>query len=207
MTVSSTNYSSIEDAWGYLNPELQPKNQKKKKNKDPICELYNSKGNSSVYTDADLVAYTNKYSDLYNKSDFQNPAGTRGREPNPKHIDLPTTGGAEGRMDLESSFDFQPSQLVKEEYDPPSKTQAEARHSQSWASQQEQEYGITDEERIHQEDYFPTRQEYGPPQQHRYIDMEKNEINYLDLLLYIISGIILIFLLEQFVKLGEILAR
>lgn len=206
MTVLSSNYSSIEDAWGYLNPELQPKNQKKKKNKDPICELYNSKGNSSVYTDADLVAYTNKYNELYNKSDFQNPIGTRGRESNPKHIDLPISpSGPETRMDLESSFDFQPSQLVKEEYDLP-KPPSHRVHGE-YASQ-EQEYNITDEERTYPENYFPrTSQEYGLPQHHKYIDYEKNDINYLDLLLYIISGIILIFLLEQFVKLGEILAR
>jgi hypothetical protein len=202
MTVLSSNYSSIEDAWGYLNPELQPKNQKKKKNKDPICELYNSKGSSSVYTDTDLVAYTNKYNELYNKSDFQNPVGTRGREVNPKNIELPVMSG-ESKLDLESSFDFQPSKYVKEEhiseYNPRTSSEQPSRRTFS-----EQEAYTTDEEHTYQERYHP-RQEYEP--YHRYIDIEKNEVNYLDLALYVISGIILIFLLEQFVKLGELLAR
>lgn len=203
MTVLSAAYSSIEDAWGFLNPELQPK--KKKKNKDPICELYNSKGSTSAYTDTDLVSYTNKYNELYNKSDFQNPVGTRGRETNPKSIELPLTStSGETQLDLESSFDFQPSQFVKEEYMTSSENNNNNRRPHHRYNNLEQEADVTDEEHTFQEHY--PRQEYIPPQ-HRYIDYERNDVNYLDLALYIISGIILIFLLEQFVKLGEILAR
>lgn len=198
MTVLSTNYSSIEDAWGFLNPELQPKKSKKeKKNKDPICELYNSRGNQSLYTDADLVSYVNKY-DQYNKSDFQSSIGTKGREKMPKYVDIPVTTD-ESKSDFESSFDFQPSKMIDQE-----ETYQE-RHTDHVVD--EEHYNRATPQELFYDDQRPRSQNDYVPPKYRYLDDVKNEINYLDLALYVISGILLIFMLEQFVKLGEILGR
>lgn len=200
MTVLSTNYSSIEDAWGFLNPELQPKkDHKKKKNKDPICELYNSRGHQSLYTDADLVSYVNKY-DQYNKTDFQSSVGTKGREKMPKYIDIPLS--EESKNGFENSFDFQPSKMIDQE----NETEQEEVYQERQGSMviDEEDYRKPTHQELFYED---NRQSASPSPKYRYLDDVKNEINYLDLALYIISGILLIFMLDQFVRLGELLGR
>lgn len=70
MTVFNTGYCTIDEAWGDLTSK--PKNNKKKKSpQDPICDLYESKTNSSSYTDSDLVKFANEYYDKYDKSKYQ----------------------------------------------------------------------------------------------------------------------------------------
>jgi hypothetical protein len=209
MTVFNTSYTTIDEAFGFLNPELQQKPQKmKKKNKDPLCELYNQRWQQQPYTDTDLVTYANQY--RYNKTDFQNQT-VNGRENKSKYVDL-----SEGvRQEYESNYDFQPSKMIEQEsYN----TKQESYHptQESYHSSQES-YHPT------QESYHPTQESYVPTEQEKYRNVfdedamvralakkymtEQNEdkghsLNYIDLILYIISGIMLIFMMEQFVRIG-----
>jgi hypothetical protein len=203
MTVFNTSYTTIDEAFGFLNPELQQKPQKmKKKNKDPLCELYNQRWQQQPYTDTDLVTYANQY--RYNKTDFQNQT-VNGRENKSKYVDL-----SEGvRQEYESNYDFQPSKMIEQE---------------SYNTKQESSYNPTQESYYpSQESYHSTQESYVPTEQEksRYIYdedamvralakkymTEQNEdkghsLNYIDLILYIISGIMLIFMMEQFVRIG-----
>jgi hypothetical protein len=209
MTVFNTNYTSIDEAFGFLNPELQQegvKKQPKKKNKDPLCELYNQRWQQTPYTDTDLVMYANQYNK--NNNQIQN---VRGRENKQKFIDIsdhPTsqeytgqehtrqeytgqehtrqehTGQEYTRQEYESSYDFQPSKLseiTSEEHTP--------RHTY-------QESRCLDEDtmiRLLEKKYNNSYEKH---------DSSNSSMNYIDLILYIISGIILIFMMEQFVKIG-----
>ena len=226
MTVFNTNYSSIEDAFGYLNPELQPKG-KKKKNRDPICELYNSRAHQNTYTDADLVSYTNRYQEeKYNKAPYQSPSGMMGRESSPKYVDV----SAE-KNDLESHFDFQPTKYIQEEanqafvpvarrdftqdsrqMDPMQRRSVSAEVPRHEVVDREEyhdapmpRYSVTDEERHYQ----PTYEERRRPvfeESHKFLDTHERQINWLDLILFIVCGTLLIFMMEQFVKVGQLLA-
>lgn len=54
MTVFNVGYSSLEDAWGDM---AGRKKKKKSPPQDPVCDLYEMKGNSSAYSETDLVNY------------------------------------------------------------------------------------------------------------------------------------------------------
>ena len=93
MTVFNTGYCTIDEAWGDLTSKQ--KNKKKKTPQDPICDLYESKVNSSNYSDTDLVRFANEYYDGYDKSKYQRNMKTQSmayenleREPSPKNLTI-----------------------------------------------------------------------------------------------------------------------
>lgn len=224
MTVFNTSYSSIDEAFGYLNPDLQKKS--KKKNKDPLCELYNQKWqpdnlSNSLKDDVDLISYANEY---------KNPNLTTNRDTSPKYIDIsdkpinnkdqeyswmhPEKSLTTKAENFEMNYDFQPSKMIAQE---------DRSHQERYTHGERYTPG---ERYTHQERYIPeerySHQEMCAPQEMRephgrYCDEDtiirllsqkydkktnNDKINYIDLILYIISGIILIFILEQFIQIG-----
>jgi hypothetical protein len=158
MTVTSTNYSSLEEVWG--DTFSQKKKEKKKKVVDPICELYEM-GNNNGYTENDLVNYANSYYDRHDKHDkydknlYQRPVNdTYTRERPVKRVNVQTRG------DIEEEKEFVDTDMTP---------------------------------RISPMTHTFDEEEYAP------------KFAFIDLLLYIVSGIILIFVMEQFVKIGLLL--
>ena len=93
MTVFNTGFCTIDEAWGDLTSKQ--KNKKKKTPQDPICDLYESKVNSSNYSDTDLVRFANEYYDGYDKSKYQRNMKTQSmayenleREQSPKNLTI-----------------------------------------------------------------------------------------------------------------------
>lgn len=162
MTVTSTNYSSLEEVWGET--FSVKKKEKRKKVVDPICELYEM-GNNNGYTENDLVSYANSYFDRHDKNVYQRPVNdTYTRERPVKNISVRSNGDVEDEKEF---IDTIPPQSPQSPQSPP-----RIPHP------------------IHtnydEEDYTP-------------------KFAFIDLLLYIVSGIILIFVMEQFVKIGMLL--
>lgn len=177
MTVTSTNYSSLDEVWGEsFNGSSRPKKEKKKKVHDPICELYEM-GNNNGYSENDLVSYANNYFEKYDKSKYQKSMNDDNsvlpREKPMRHVDI---------------------------------------------SADKRNYDVSDEDEEVQRPITPQKyamkKEYvhNTPrtmkQQHTFDDEEESQntgFAFIDLLLYIVSGIILIFVMEQFVKIGLLL--
>lgn len=264
MTVFNTGYATIEEAWGDIT-----KKKKKKPQQDPICDLYEMKGNSSAYSETDLVNYS------YDKSKYQR---TQKDQPVKKHVNV----------DLDQD-NYESRQLPNSLFE----KQFEVRHPQSFDMEDPKDYMVRacqapvhkrddkkddiydDEEVKKKKKHIPVQQEHyydesdseevfqeylrkPTPSSHKtkeyiyqearketYTDTEdeeedqprhnirqerstrqerqyhtdtedesyyeverpirrkkKSQFVYFDILLYILSGIILIFLLEQFVRIG-----
>lgn len=183
MTVKSTNYSSLEEVWGEtFNPSQKPKKEKKKKVHDPICELYEM-GNNNGYNDSDIVSYANNYltgnSEKYDKTLYQRSMNdnTASSKQAPQH---------------------ERERPVREVV----------------VSNERSVYDVSDnddviEDKKHENFQQPLR--YFK-ERHRVPDDDDDELDtstsnfaFIDLLLYIVSGIILIFVMEQFVRIGLLL--
>lgn len=185
MTVSSTNYSSLEEAWGesFSSSTSRPKKEKRKKVVDPICELYEM-GNNNGYTDNDLVSYANTYVEKHDKSRYQRAMEEdqdvlphRPRERPVRHVDI-----------LPHQMDYD----VTDNEDEPYYT--------------EKRPHVVAPQQLKKEQPRPSRN------YKRTVVIDDDEersdpssFAFIDLLLYIVSGIILIFVLEQFVKIGLLL--
>lgn len=218
MTVFNTSYSSIDEAFGYLNPDLQKKS--KKKNKDPLCELYNQKWqpdnlSNSLNDDVDLITYANEY---------RNPNLTTNRDTSPKYIDIsdkpvntnrvsqvqvpeyswvqPEKSLATTSENFEMNYDFQPSKMIDQEHYLP-----QERYTSGERYIPEERYS-SQENRAYQEVCEPPGRYCDEDTIIRLLSQKydkkpnNDKINYIDLILYIISGIILIFILEQFIQIG-----
>lgn len=157
MTVTSTNYSSLEEVWG----ETFSHNKKKEKRKkvvDPICELYEM-GNNNGYTENDLVSYANSYFDRHDKNLYQRPVNdTYTRERPVKHVSVRSNGDIDDEKEFSDSTPPSPPRM------------SNPTHTMNYD----------------EDDFTP-------------------KFAFIDLLLYIVSGIILIFVMEQFVKIGMLL--
>jgi hypothetical protein len=255
MTVFNVGYSDIQEAFGDMSGR---KKKKKTPAQDPVCDLYEMKGNSSAYGETDLINYT------YDKSRNQR---TVNAEPVTKKATVNSIDEVFETKDLPKSL-FEKQFEIKhpndfEVEDPkeymvrtctPSKTNDDkddvyddevVRHKQLRGVAQESEYqeyihpGVYDETPVHSprvsherrrekfyydsevEDEEPVRpQRKQKPRQRRVYQEEDTDMEseyeyrsrpqrryqqkhvYLDIILYVISGIILIFLLEQFVRIG-----
>lgn len=254
MTIYNTGYASIEEAWGSITEK-----KKKKKQQDPICDLYEMKGSANAYSDTDLMNYA------YDKSRSQRPVNNKPEVksiviPPPKEDgDSPLPNSLfEQQFDIRHSGSFEAedptdymvracsapkSKKVTDEYeyDMPShrQTQQEVvyrptyqdKHTEpeyiyrqtaqesrkknirpQYIDESESEHDVEDEEPIYIKKH-KVRQERKPREiyyeedaedeyQYRRPIKEKPKLFYLDIILYILSGIILIFLLEQFVRIG-----
>lgn len=274
MTVFNTGYATIDEAWG----DISGKKKKKKVTQDPVCDLYEMKGNSSSYSETDLVNYN------YDKSRYQR---TYKDTPEVKNIALDdnygynsssNAGGNSGSsiggtmvptslfekqfevrhpqsFEMECPTDYMVKQTKNKLYDdtddnyspeprqrsPPQGPHQGPPHGASQApppmqystqtQPKERFYNESDDEINYLRDDQPVRSDLNQrarynKQESRYIDEKeddssdedeyyerknskaerknksKTSLVYLDIILYILSGIILIFLLEQFVRIG-----
>lgn len=109
----NNNYCSIEDAWGSLVEPVQNKDKRKKKKvRDPICDLYEM-STSGNYNELDMVKASNDF-EKYNKSKYQRDRQA-GREKN-KYVTIDASmfedkdfvplykQNASDDMDLEKQF-------------------------------------------------------------------------------------------------------
>lgn len=260
MTVFNTGYATIDEAWG----DISGKKKKKKVTQDPVCDLYEMKGNSSSYSETDLVNYN------YDKSRYQR---TYKDTPESKTIDTDDSYGYGSSAGVNSGT-MVPTSLFEKQF--------EVRHPQSFEMECPTDYMVKQtKNKLYDEtddNYAPEPRSRAPPQgphqgppngasqapphvsqsqsgpppstqakerfynyheddrpyyskyENRYMEEKdekdeedendndeyyerKNSKNdrksknnpslvYLDIILYILSGIILIFLLEQFVRIG-----
>jgi hypothetical protein len=181
------NYATIEEAWG----DMSGRKRKKNKNQDPICELYETKMNS--YSQLDLV---NNSNGEFEKSKYQ-----RNMRP------MANTDETE----VESSIKNVNIDSIKKYYD--ASDNNESLFEKQFEIKKQQEQIVCDEEL---EEYVYKRQPSAPKKQNTYYEEyldnfgysnRRPKLVYLDIILYIISGIILIFLLEQFVQMGKTMAN
>lgn len=181
MTVTSANYSSLEEVWGESFNSSRPKKEKRKKIPDPICELYEM-GNNNGYTDNDLVSYANSYFEKYDKS-----------------------RSAKGMNEDDDVLPHRPRERPVRQVE---------------ITSNKRDYDVTDEDDVEETKPIPSysapipRKESlpAPRPMKRHTVVEDDDDNslhsgfaFIDLLLYIVSGIILIFVMEQFVKIGLLL--
>lgn len=247
--VYNNNYCSIEDAWGNLSDPVPSKDRKKKKKvRDPICDLYEM-STSGNYNELDIVKASNDF-EKYNKSKYQRDrqAGRERKkyvaidasmfddEPTPlyeqkvsddvnidkqfhsamysaqcskskiKMPDLeshfnPITRPAMDDADDESEADFQEFKSILDK-----KMSAESPATQRPLQTVED---FSDDEDVPPP---PNRRQQKPVLEEQFVDEDifvrkspKSTMPFMDLMLYIVSGVILIFVMEQFVKIGIVL--
>lgn len=203
MTVYNTSYSSIDEAWAdsYLSPSLQKKQKKKKPppQSDPICDLYAMGTNH--YTDTDIVSYANRYNEAYDqkfdkheKARYQHPMMDTGREKLPKVVDIDVSD------DISYGAPFNRDVKVV----PKADQEAEPERPLYEPQDEDDEYAVAAPPPRRKD---PMRRAEALLESYEDDEFYKKNasFNYLDMALYVISGIILIFMMEQFVKIGALL--
>jgi hypothetical protein len=188
MTVTSTNYSSLDEAWGENFNHQKPKKEKRKKIVDPICELYEM-GNNSGYNENDLVSYANDYFEKYDKTKYQRamndenndvlPHAPQSQEMRERPVRQVAISSGRNTYDVTDDDDVHGKAVVQRPM--PRTIQRVEKPQESFRSHSHNKYDNEDEE--------PVGQSFA----------------FIDLLLYIVSGIILIFVMEQFIKIGLLL--
>jgi hypothetical protein len=246
-------YAEISEAWG----DLSGKSKKKKKQQDPICDLYETKGSSSAYSEIDLINYS------YDKNKYQRTVRDKPKELNfeskqlpnslfeqqfdvkhPQQFDLDSSEQdryekscdstvehkrSDDRQDYkrqpstEQEYEYEPKQdykSTKQSRQPSTEQEYEYEPRQEYIYQEKEQYDTdsSEQERYYSRQKRNSSRQESPRQERRnyytsdeydsddYIERpkrhKKQKFVYLDILLYVLSGIILIFLLEQFVKIG-----
>ncbi len=257
MTGFNIGYAEITEAWG----DLSGKSKKKKKQQDPICDLYEMKG---AYSEMDLVNYDkNKYQrmvrdkpikksadelDNYESKQLPNSLFEKQFElKHPQNFDMEDPKeymvrsceqkNTPTRQDYSQNDLYDQTEQESYEYSKPKPRQSTQEYPEYQKSRQfnqehpkiKQEYMVSDNE-SHQEYVYEDKEQYNSDteseyyvprrkikqERRKYYEDSDNEYDYpeihkkpkkqkfvyLDILLYVLSGIILIFLLEQFVKIG-----
>lgn len=242
--VYSNNYCSIEDAWGNLTGPLSKDKKKKKKVRDPICELYDMSANAS-YDELEVVNAANSIEfDKYNKSKYQRDRQAAREKPKYLQIDASSYDDhvplyeqkVTDDMDLDKQFassatnaqcskskirmpDFEShfNPLTAEPNDDDEESVAdfkEFKHILNKKKQEDFSEGEEEEEAAPPKgaekkrmvsESFTDDDYYGVPM--RNSNAPQSNMAYLDLILYIVSGMILIFVMEQFVKIGLMLQQ
>jgi hypothetical protein len=249
MTVFNTGYATIDEAWG----DISGKKKKKKVIQDPVCDLYEMKGNSSSYSETDLVNYN------YDKSRYQRTYKDTSESKNIDTDDSYGYGSSAGvnsgtmvptslfekqfevRHEMECPTEYMVKQTKNKLYDetedsytpeprtrPPPQGPRQGPPSGASQAPPVPPPATQTKERFHNNDeyeqpryskyesrYMEEKQseDYGRDNDHdEYYERKnskserknnsKSNLVYLDIILYILSGIILIFLLEQFVRIG-----
>lgn len=250
MTVMNTGYATIEEAWG----DMSGRRKKKKASQDPICDLYETKGSSSAYTETDLVNYAydksktqRTYNDrpetkkavvreesehyetkalpnsLFEKQfDIRHPGNFETDDPKDYMIRAcPSSRGREDEGDKiyddEAIKNRRRASHAEDESAPArvseERTRAPAPKETYYASETDDEYEapqkrryererVRERERVFQEDEQSDVEHEYKDYAKKYAEKRKPKFVYLDIVLYVLSGIILIFLLEQFVRIG-----
>lgn len=191
MTVTSTNYSSLEEVWGEsFNPSSKVKKEKRKKVVDPICELYEM-GNNNGYTENDLISYANSFVEQQEKSSKFARGGLLDEHPN---VQVKMQAAAQS---ANTEYDVPQQRTVVDQvpnYDEDIVEQEPELEQAYVAPPPKKAPRVVKQTRVHVEDYRDAEE-----------DDTTNRFAFIDLLLYIVSGIILIFVMEQFVKIGLLL--
>lgn len=230
MTYFNTGYSSIEEAWGepYLSPNLQKKKKKKSMdqqiNEDPICELY-AMGNNH-YQDSDIVNFANQYYDKHDKPKFQKPMMEKREPQNPKTVDIRDGSvyayGAPYDQDVQKQVRedavrrMAPMPQQTRTYEDDAQIQYNTRDYVDMREEMRNDTGDDEPSDIVYEER-PTKpsskitktlrdtQEFYMSEEDPEYFRKDSAFMWMDMMLYIISGIILIFMMEQFVKVGMLL--
>jgi len=194
MSQFSASYSSLEEVWG--ESSIAPKKNKKipKKSvsyKDPICQLYETGSPSSAYTENDLLEYVNSTTsgpDNYSRANFARSQ--------PITRDVYNQYVAVNTQSVPSEKD-----KLQEEDRPSTPDQPTPEAATQPPQQQQNKHHHTHHDDDDDSDIIDFM---------GYMDKNasnlSNSVNkvmpYADISLYILSGIILIFMMEQFVKVG-----
>lgn len=219
MTVLNTNYTSLEDAWGsnFEVVNTGKKHRKKKGSVDPLCELYgrrNRKAKKPFSTDRQkpsrFASYKNRVPEdmnqYYGYSDDDMPA-TRSAKPK----DTPFLGQFESGVcesvtqpygDDGEDDEYLENAVIQEESTDFKKIFSNVYDESDDEVQMECEPRVTSERddlrsisRLIEEEF----QKYNfNPNRECFVD----ERQYLDLMMYTLSGVILIFMMEQFIQIG-----
>lgn len=198
-------YASIQEVWG---EDLTTKKKKKKPQQDPMCDLYEMKGSSSAYTETEIV-------NTANEKRFRNKPPIKPQDEIFEEKNLPNSL-------FEKQFEVRHPQSF--EMDDPSEYMIKSCKSYDDEPVDNKQHIVAtrvEDERIpihpketyyHTEDELPVRkQKKVMPERHYDSDSDdemytrtsrRNNLVYLDIILYVLSGVILIFLLEQFVRIG-----
>lgn len=185
MTVRSANYSSLDEVWGesFNSSSKTTKKEKRKKIVDPICDLYQM-GNNSGYNDNDIVNYTNNYFEKYDKTPYQR---TMNDNINVNDDVMPKKYSRERPVREVSITDDRQTYDVSDSDDIPETHEAVVKYTPKQKPT---------------EKFLPSRYYQDDNEEP---ETTTNNVAFVDLLLYVISGIILIFVMEQFVKIGLLL--
>lgn len=210
MTVS---FSTLEDAWGNnfsTNDKVKNDNIKRKKNKDPLCELY-GKRYSKV---------SKSYSDMGN-DDFSNNFASYNKNSTSRSMKNPKTGNNTRQeyypIELDEYSSFASVKAIENIDDDEYLDNALDKLSNNNDDQNELlSHSVTvpneDDDCSDNENPVPVapvapvvhiKEEHtNKNKTDNHIVSDDNEINYLDFGLYVTSGILLIFMMEQFIQLG-----
>lgn len=266
MTVFNVGYSEISEAWGDMTGR---KKKKKSPPQDPVCDLYEMKGNSSAYSETDLLNYAydkSRNQRTYNHEPVTKKATITNNEEVFEAKDLPKSlfekqfevrhpnsfdmedpkeymvrtckpnktdderddvyddevvrhknlrGVTPEYVPQESHRDVEPEHIARHVYDETPLQTPRVAHERRRIEKfyYTDDSDVEDEEpprpprkhaqrqrRVYQEEDTDIESEYEYRRPHRRQPQQKHV--YLDIILYVISGIILIFLLEQFVRIG-----
>ena len=184
----NTSYSTIEEAWAdsYLSPTLQKKTKKKRASTqpDPICELYEMGNNH--YDEYDIISYANQFYEKHEKAKYQKPR-MHEREKLPKIVDI----------DVSDDISYPPMQPE------PASQPEEPKNMISYEDDSEDEvYEPSPRQTPRDNIIYDTKEYYDDNTD---FGKKNQSFHVFDILLYITSGIILIFMMEQFVKIGTLL--
>jgi len=187
MSQFSASYSSLEEVWG--ESSIAPKKNKKipKKSvsfKDPVCQLYETGSASSAYTENDLLEYVNSTTsgpETYSRANFAKSQPIT-RDVYNQYVSI----NSQSQSDSEEPQ--APASLQEEPSSPPPPPPSKP----ILKSQQE------DDDHSDIIDFMG----YMDKNASNLSNSVNKVIPYADIALYILSGIILIFMMEQFVKVG-----
>lgn len=216
MTVTNANYSSIEEVWGeQFSSTSKPKKEKRKKIVDPLCELYEM-GNNNGYTENDLITYANTYFERQDKG--KNKEFQRSMNELASVFDTPSssTPGTHHYREKPSRYvninahnTYYDTTEDDEDIEQIQQYNNNVRKMSSVAPapMNISEVGYTPAP--HHNKLNKKRGTYAPinddDEVEEFEDTTSSRFAFIDLLLYIVSGIILIFVMEQFVKIGILL--
>jgi hypothetical protein len=187
MTVRNTNYSSLDEVWGDTQTiTASSKNTKRKEKREKRDRFEPPKvvdpicelyemGNYRGYNENDIINYANEYHDKYFEKEHTRP-----------HV---AASHANGNRSYEDDYDNEDKDYRQQETKP--ETNQHERDAPTPNYHQERPESYRKNKVRYVDDDEPTK--------------EHNEFAFIDLLLYIVSGIILIFVMEQFVKIGLLL--
>ncbi len=217
MSQFSASYSSLEEAWG--DSSIAPRKNKRvpKKSvttKDPICQLYESSGSpSSAYTENDILEYVNSTTAgpaTYSRAKF-GKSQPISRDVYNQYVAINTPTNDVANVPPQWS---DPTVLIGDNSTPKIDEEEDTQFTASLPPPQTSDNSEDDDTMTYKKQEImqpskPSKQEDDNDviEFLSYIDKNassspKDIMVFADIGLYILSGIILIFMMEQFVKVG-----